>query len=94
MLKFLKRSAKGAAVPHEKGTAAQPTVKMPVPEHVIIPMLMHIGAPAEPVVAPGDHVEVGDLIAQMSPNALGSSIHASIRGRVEAVGERIVIEKE
>ena len=50
MFKSLKRSAKGAAVPHVKATAGLPTVKMPVPEHVVIPMSMHIGAPAEPVV--------------------------------------------
>ena len=64
------------------------------PDRVEIPLKMHIGAPAEPVVAPGDHVEVGDPIAQMSGNALGSSIHASIPGRVETVGERIVIVRE
>lgn len=61
------------------------------PGRVEIPLKMHIGAPAEPVVAPGDHVEVGDLVARMSGDALGSPIHASIPGRVETVGERIVI---
>ena len=64
------------------------------PDRVEIPLKMHIGAPAELMVAPGDHVEVGDLIAQMSGNALGSSIHASIPGRVETVGERIVIVRD
>ena len=38
LFKSLKRSAKGAAVPHTKATAGQPTNKMPVPEHVVIPM--------------------------------------------------------
>ena len=64
MFKSLKRSAKGASVPHVKATAGQPTVKMPVPEHVIIPMSMHIGAPAEPVVKKGDTVMVGTLIGK------------------------------
>ena len=58
MFKSLKRSAKGAAVPHTKATAGQPTNKMPVPEHVVLPMSMHIGAPAEPVVKKGDTVKV------------------------------------
>ena len=43
MFKSLKRSAKGAAVPHEKGTAGMATVTMATPAHVIIPMSMHIG---------------------------------------------------
>ena len=60
MFKSLKRSAKGASVPHEKATAGMATVQMPVPEHVIIPMSMHIGAPAEPVVKKGDTVMVVD----------------------------------
>src|SRR5699024_3133699 len=81
MLKFLKRSAKGAAVPHEKGTAAQPTVKMPVPEHVIIPMLMHIGAPAEPVVKKGDTVLVGTLIGKAG-GFVSANVHASVSGTV------------
>ena len=50
MLKFLKRSAQGASVPHEKATSEMATVQMPVPKNVVIPMSMHIGAPAQPVV--------------------------------------------
>lgn len=53
---------------------------------------MHIGAPAQPVVAPGDRVEEGTLIARCPENALGAHIHASLSGIVTAVGERIVIE--
>ena len=64
MFKFLKRSAKGAVVPHEKATAGMATVQMPVPENVVIPMSMHIGAPAEPVVKKGDPVMVGTLIGK------------------------------
>lgn len=47
-----------------KATAGQPTNKMPVPEHVVIPMSMHIGAPAEPVVKKGDTVMVGTVIGK------------------------------
>ena len=39
MLKGLKRSAKGARVPHEKATAGMATVQMPVPQHVVIPKI-------------------------------------------------------
>ena len=37
MLKFLKRSAQGARVPHEKSTAEMATVPMPIPKNVVIP---------------------------------------------------------
>lgn len=65
-----------------------------VPDRVEIPVKMHIGAPAVPTVGVGDRVAVGDLIARPKEGALGARIHASIGGRVEAVGERIVIGKE
>lgn len=62
------------------------------PERVELPLQMHIGAPCVPVVEPGDQVACGDLVARPpAENALGACIHASLSGRVEAVGERIVI---
>ncbi len=84
MFKSLKRSAKGASVPHVKGTAGQPTVKMAVPEHVIIPMSMHIGAPAEPVVKKGDTVMVGTLIGKAG-GFVSANIHSSVSGTVQDV---------
>ena len=53
------------------------------PDKVLIPLNMHIGAPASPVVSEGDHVYVGTLIGQVE--GLGSPIHASISGRVTKV---------
>ena len=64
MFKSLKRSAKGVAVPHDKATAGLATVQMPVPDRVVIPMSMHIGAPAEPTVQKGDTVQVGTIIGK------------------------------
>ena len=64
------------------------------PLRVEIPVQMHIGAPAVPVVSPGDRVRAGDLIAQPPEGALGARIHASLTGRVESVGRRIVLVKE
>ena len=84
MFKSLKRSAKGAAVPHTKATAGQPTNKMPVPEHVVIPMSMHIGAPAEPVVKKGDTVMVGTLIGKAG-GFVSASIYSSVSGTVQDV---------
>ena len=84
LFKSLKRSAKGAGVPHAKATAGQATVQMPVPEHVIIPMSMHIGAPAEPVVKKGDTVMVGTLIGKAG-GFVSANIHSSVSGTVQDV---------
>ena len=40
--------------------------KFPEPDTVIIPLAMHIGAPANPVVNPGDYVKVGQLIGEQA----------------------------
>jgi len=64
------------------------------PDRVELPLQMHIGAPCVPLAAPGGLVALGDLIAQPPENALGACIHASLSGRVESVGERIVIVRQ
>ena len=64
------------------------------PAKVRIPLRMHIGAPSVPVVAEGDYVEAGQLIAQCPDGALGSAIHASIAGKVVSVKDTIEISSE
>ncbi len=59
---------------------------------VKIPLRQHIGAPAVPVVAPGDVVERGQVIAKPA-NGLSVAIHASITGRVRSAdANNIVID--
>lgn len=61
---------------------------------VVIPLKMHVGAPAVPVVKQGDPVKTGTLIADIKQKALGAKVHASITGRVESVtGDRIKIRR-
>ncbi len=62
------------------------------PTRVVLPLKQHAGAPAVPVVRPGDRVRAGDLLAAPAPNALGASIHASLSGIVRAVNGAITIE--
>ena len=57
------------------------------PSRVSIPLQQHIGAPAKPLVAAGQQVAVGDLIAQIPEGKLGANVHASIAGRVTRVGQ-------
>ncbi len=63
------------------------------PKKVYIPTRQHVGAPAVPTVKVGDKVSRGDLIAKTPENLLGTTMHASISGKVvEVSAERIVIE--
>lgn len=61
------------------------------PAQVSIPLKMHIGVPAVPVVAPGDRVVCGQVIAMCPDGALGSHVHASISGKIASVGSTIVM---
>lgn len=63
------------------------------PQTVAIPLKMHIGAPAVPVVKAGDRVSQNQLIAVCPPDAMGAAVHASIGGVVTAVGDRITIRE-
>ena len=74
----------GTLLPHLKGTAEAETVIMPPPESVKIPMLQHIGAPAEPVVSVGDKVYVGTLIGKAG-GFVSAPVHSSVSGTVSAV---------
>lgn len=64
------------------------------PDRVSIPLQMHIGAPAVPVVSVGERVSAGELIARPEADTLSAAVHASISGTVKAVDTRIVIAKE
>jgi len=60
---------------------------------VRLPLKMHIGAPAAPVVRPSDTVVKGQLIAEIPEKSLGAKIHASISGIVtEVTNEYIGIQ--
>ena len=58
------------------------------------PLRQGVGAPAVPVVQPGDHVRRGALIAAAPADALGAPIHASVTGIVRGTEGSIEIEGE
>ena len=62
-----------------------------IPEEVRIPLQMHIGAPDRPVVAAGDRVSRGQVIAV--PEGMGAVIHASVCGEVISVDKEIRIRR-
>lgn len=56
-----------------------------VPQIVRIATQQHVGAPAVPVVTPGQVVQAGQMIGQIPEGSLGAAIHASITGTVTEV---------
>lgn len=74
----------GIHTPHRKNTAEMSPVRIPIPKSVLIPMALHIGAPALPVVQPGDPVKVGQLIAEAN-GYMSSPIYSSVSGTVKKI---------
>lgn len=82
---MLKTFVKGGIHPPEnKFSAERPIEVLPLPAKVSIPVSQHIGAPATILVAKGDKVKVGQLIAQ-SAGFVSANIHSSVSGTVESV---------
>jgi len=78
----------GVHVPHHKNTQDMVAVRMDCPASVTIPMSMHIGAPAKPIVKAGDLVQVGQRIADAG-GFVSSPIHASVSGKVKKIDDML-----
>ena len=76
-----KKTLSGVCVPHFKNTENKEAVRLPIPDKVVIPMSMHIGAPCEAVVKKGDTVKVGQIIGNTEA-FVSAPIHASVSGTV------------
>ena len=77
----MKKDISSLHVPHNKHTAECVPVCIDIPAEVILPMNMHSGHDAEPIVSVGDHVKVGQLIAR-EEGRFSSPVHATVSGTV------------
>ena len=71
--------------PHKETTAGRAIEALPAPPTVQIPMSMHIGVPAEPLVKAGEHVKMGQKIGDTDA-FVSVPVHASVSGTVKSVG--------
>jgi len=78
----------GVRVPHKKGTAAMPPVRMGAPKTAYYPMQQNIGAPAVPCVKAGDKVYVGTLIAKEG-GFVSSPIYSGVSGTVKKITDLV-----
>lgn len=58
------------------------------PDLVVLPVSMHIGAPAKPIVKVGDIVDLGQTIAEAN-GFVSAPVHATVSGKVIAVEPRL-----
>lgn len=94
----------GVHPPDSKQATREKQVKpLELPSTVILPLQQHIGAPVECVVAKGDEVKVGDVLARAG-GFVSVPLHATVSGKVKDVGsymhpaglamEAVVIESD
>ena len=79
----------GGVHPSEKKELSEHTglVRFPVPDTVVIPMSMHLGAPANPVVQVGDYVKMGQMVGEAA-GFISAPVHSSVSGKVIAIEDR------
>ena len=78
----LKTFSRGGVHPPEHKLSAGNAIEvLAPPEIVVIPISQHLGAPSKVIVARGDQVKVGQLIAR-SEGFVSTNIHSSVSGKV------------
>ena len=74
----------GVFLSRPKNTGESAPEAMPVPPEVRLPMSMHSGTPASPVVNVGDYVKAGQVIGEAA-GTVSSPVHASVSGTVKSI---------
>lgn len=75
----------GGVHPEENKISTQAAIEvMPLPKQVAVLMNQHLGAPATPIVAKGDKVKVGQLIAE-AQTFMCANIHSPVSGTVNKI---------
>ncbi len=80
----------GGVHPHDNKqySAHQPITECPLPAKAIIPLVQHIGAPAQPVVEKGQKVKVGELLAKAG-GFVSANIHAPFSGTITKIDSTV-----
>lgn len=72
---------------HKQLSASQPVRRAALPNRIFLPLIDERQQPLTPLVAPGDSVTTGQLVASC-PAGLGANLHSSISGQVVAIEQR------
>ncbi|HEY9148543.1 MAG TPA: electron transport complex subunit RsxC [Gammaproteobacteria bacterium] len=74
---------------HKALSTGQPIARAPIPKRLLIPLQQHIGSPAKALVAVGDKVLTGQMLARPE-GYVSAPVHASSSGTVVAIEEHPV----
>ena len=78
----------GGVHPHDSKYARERAIEeLPLPQTVYVSMAQHLGAPAKPLVAVGDKVKVGQVIAEPG-GFISAFIHSPASGTVKGIAPR------
>ncbi|MDR1645821.1 MAG: electron transport complex subunit RsxC [Tannerellaceae bacterium] len=78
----------GIHPPENKLSAGKTVAILAPPPQVIIPLGQHIGAPAQAVVAKGDQVKAGTLLAKAA-GFISAPIHSSVSGKITKIDQAV-----
>jgi len=71
---------------HKKQTEDLPIQRVPFVKDYVMPLGQHIGVPSQPVVAAGERVRRGQLIA--APGGfVSTALHSPVTGTIRAIGD-------
>ena len=87
-LRRLRRSFEHGVHPahHKEQTEHLPIQRVPFGEHYVMPLGQHLGVPSEPVVAQGEPIRRGQLIAKPG-GFVSTALHSPVTGTVTKVGD-------
>jgi electron transport complex protein RnfC len=74
---------------NKRQSLGRPIADAGIPPELVLPLSQHIGAPAEPLVAPGDKVLKGQIIAA-AKGFVSVPVHAPTSGTLVAIEDRPV----
>ena len=78
----------GGVHPDDSKLARECTIEtLPLPSTVYVSMAQHLGAPAKPLVAVGDFVKTGQVIAEPG-GFISAFVHSPVTGTVKSIGPR------
>lgn len=78
----------GGIHPHDNKISKDCAIEvLPLPETVYVSMAQHLGAPAKPIVAVGDKVKVGQVIAEPG-GFISAFVHSPVSGCVKSITPR------
>ena len=86
---FEKHLTGGLLLPANKTTSTATSIRRGfIPRQLVLALCQHRGAPAEAVVAVGDRVLKGQVVARAAAAGPSAAVHASSSGFVRAIEER------